>query len=293
VLGAGSIGCLWAAQWQLDQRPCTLIGRSRPEKPLLSLTHKNTTQCWPQKWQDLSADDVISHLLITTKAHQCQAALNSVRHRLSKDAIIMILQNGMAATEIELAPTQQLLAATTTDGAYLEQTGHVVYAGVGKTLIGSLSKQQSLGSLLKTLPSGLSILETDDITQQLWYKLAINCAINPLTVIYQCRNGELLHNCAALTDIDQLCAEIKTVASKLMPQLDLSGLVQEVHHVCTITRHNISSMRQDIEHGRRTEINQLNGYLLRQAQQLGLKLPANQAVTEQILRIEAKFSSML
>ena len=293
ILGPGSIGCLWAAHWAKAGTPVRLIGRTPSKEPL----HYTSDGTQTFTLDTITAEQVtgpIDHLLITTKAQQTQQALDSIRSHLSPKAIIVVLQNGMAATELSLAPHQQLFAATTTDGAYRDQAKHVVYAGRGKTLIGPLATKTCDAELLMpTLPSTLDIEYCDDIALKLWQKLAINCAINGLTVVHDCRNGELLQIPAARQSISALCHEIIQVTQALNLGDKFARLEEEVVNVLTLTANNINSMLQDVRLGKRTEIHQLNGYLCRQADKLGINVPHNQQLLSAIQQVEANTSNVL
>lgn len=96
-----------------------------------------------------------------------------------------------------------------------------------------------------------------DILTRLWRKLALNCAINPLTVLYQCRNGELqAHQCEVAT----LCAELGELLECCGQPDAALDLQHEVERVIQATAANYSSMYQDVAAGRRTEISYLLGY---------------------------------
>lgn len=292
ILGPGSIGCLWASYWAQNNDPVSLIGR-QAHAATLKLSVDNTTQTF--NIETTSAEQLstpIKYLLITTKAQHTREALNSVQRRLDDDAVIVVLQNGMAATELSLHPQQKLFAATTTDGAYRVNPRYIVHAGKGLTHIGPLSTsaQQLNHNIIKLLPTALHIDYSDDISLRLWQKLAVNCAINGLTVLHQCRNGELLTLPEARQSITDLCREVIAVTQALQLGEWFLQLEDEVHNVLKLTANNINSMLQDIRQGHSTEIDHINGYLCRQAEQLGITLPHNQALVRAIQQAEATAS---
>ena len=282
ILGAGAIGSLWAMYCYKAGLPFSLIGRS-PHSGCLKITADG------QQWQtDVSiqtaADslDEITALLVCTKAQDTQTAIDSVRSRLANNADVVFLQNGMALEAIcHQLPEQNLFAAVTTEGVYRQSPDHLVHAGKGQTHIGSLSGQGKLEAeqLCQSLPhSYLTIKPVENISEYLWQKLAINCAINALTVKYQCRNGELLDKPEALATIREVCNEVRSVATALKITTDFSELESTVKSVLQTTAKNYSSMYQDVANQRPTEIDYLNGYLCQQAEQLQIPCPANQAL---------------
>lgn len=295
ILGPGAIGCLWASYWAQQNQGVSLIGR-QAHTATLQRCDDNSSQTFNVK--TVSAEHLtgkIDYLLVTTKAQQTHEALNSLQAWLADDAVIVILQNGMAANEITVNPQQKLFAATTTDGAHRLSPRQVIHAGKGQTHIGPLSCQaKKLGrSIVPLLPSALAIDYSDDIRLRLWQKLAINCAINGLTVVHRCRNGELLTITEARHSISQLCREIIAVTNTLQLGVWFIDLEHHVKEVLTLTADNVSSMLQDIRQGRGTEIDQINGYLCRQAQQLGIAAPHNQSLLKAVQQVEANASGVL
>ena len=122
----------------------------------------------------------------------------------------------------------------------------------------------------------------DQMELLLWQKLAINCAINPLTLLHQCRNGELLQDPAIKQQMRQLCDEIPAVA--LAEGIDLEGeqLFQRASQVAEDTSDNISSMLQDSQAGRRTELEQITGYLCQRAEHWEIAVPNNLQLLKQL-----------
>ncbi len=105
---------------------------------------------------------------------------------------------------------------------------------------------------------------------RLWRKLALNCAINPLTVLHDCRNGELLQHREQLSGLCEELVELLEAGGQPAAASDLQG---EVLRVIEATAANYSSMYQDVRLGRRTEIAYLLGHACRSADSLGLALP--------------------
>jgi len=284
ILGAGSIGSLWAMYCYKAGLPFSLIGR-KPYTGCLQISAEH------QQWQtDISIQTAadssasITSLLVCTKAQDTQTAIDSVRTRLAKNADVVFLQNGMAMEAIcPQLPEQNLFAAVTTEAAYQLAPYDIMHAGKGQTHIGPLNKQEKQAAqlLCQSLPNSyLEIQPVENISAYLWQKLAINCAINALTVKYQCRNGELLNKPEALTTMREVCKEVRAVASALKITTNFSDLEVTVVSVLNSTAKNYSSMYQDVAQQRETEIDYLNGYLCQQAERLQIPCPANQALID-------------
>lgn len=288
ILGAGAMGCLWAAYLTLAGFPAVLITRTKRNGSNIQLTKNGHSQSITVK--QITVSEVqqsalnIKQLLVTTKAQQTLPALTDIKPNIDKQATLLILQNGMASKDIaKLLPSQQLITGITTDGAYRTSELTVVHAGEGETLIGDRH-------IIQYLPKQfLSIKYCDDIDSRQWQKLAINCAINGLTVIYQCRNGELLDNEKAMARIQLLCDEITTVMQALAIDIQ-NPLFEQTVHTLNITANNFSSMYQDCKQQQTTEIDFINGYLCNEAKRLNISCPENQRILASIKQIEQSYA---
>lgn len=284
ILGAGSIGNLWACNLITAGYPVTLILRDTTKlsrfnaNKSIRLDEQNYG-CEAELPDDSSS---IQQLIITTKSTDTQTAFNSIKHRLADDAHVVVLQNGMGSQQwiTDQLPNAEVAWASTTDGAWLESEFSVVHAGKGITRIGSPDKTPDW---LEQLNDGFLNLQPDpDIATTLWRKLAINCAINPLTAIFDCKNGELVSNPNYLNEMILICNEVEKVTNALSLDLFDSPLIDHACQVAELTANNFSSMNQDVKHGRITEIDQITGYLCEQAEKLNLTVEINKYYLEKI-----------
>ena len=116
----------------------------------------------------------------------------------------------------------------------------------------------------------------------------INCAINPLTAIHGCRNGELLENPQRRQETQALITELAAVSAAAgFAQLALT-LQEAVTEVIRATADNTSSMRQDLERGRATEIDAITGYCCRRATALNVPTPLNHQLLQKVQRLSAE-----
>ena len=121
-----------------------------------------------------------------------------------------------------------------------------------------------------------------DIDQALWLKLAINCAINPLTAVHGCLNGELAQRPELAMEVRRLCEEIAAISRAAGYTSAAANLEQAVTDVIAGTANNRSSMLQDVQDGHRTEIDYITGYLLCVARRHGIAAPCNQSLFERV-----------
>lgn len=305
ILGAGAIGLLWAAKLQRQSIPCKLITRANntsgdtSQHQISVLNLDQSLESFPM--QVIPVDKIgktstsasvtreIQYLLLTTKAYQSLNAIESVALHLAEDATIVLLQNGMGQHQsiMQRLPNSHVLAATTTEGALLREPFAVQHTGHGKTVIGSFGDTQPLSTFARRSLQCIGMVWVDDIERLLWQKLVINAVINPLTAIYQCRNGELITCDQYKAHAQQLSAEIDHLLQSLNLTLFDTPTFTQVALVAQATAINYSSMYQDIAHARKTELPNITGFILQQAEKFGINCPQHRQIMQHIQRLEA------
>ncbi|MEM1112329.1 MAG: 2-dehydropantoate 2-reductase [Pseudomonadota bacterium] len=232
-------------------------------------------------------DQAIRHLLLCTKAFDARKALETVAHHLAPDAVVLLMVNGMGVAEsLEDLATFQLFCGTTTEGVHRRGPFDAIHAGRGRTLIGHTGMTSAPDWFTAWQASNLGAQWVGDIDAQLWLKLAINCAINPLTAVHACRNGDL-SEANMIREVDGLVAEIGLVLTAEGHPSLAGELASRVFEVIRATADNRSSMLQDLSHDRRTEIDFITGYLLKRAAVHHLALPQNTQLFQQVKQLES------
>jgi len=287
VLGAGSLGTLWATRLARAGLPVRLILRDIDRlhdyatTGGLTLVEQGVASRYAIPAETPDSPEPIRRLLVACKAYDAQSAVAGVAHRLAPDAKLILLQNGLGSQEAVAAqvPQARCISASSTEGAFRDGDWRVVFAGHGYTWLGDVSHPVA--------PLWLDDLEaakiphewTADILTRLWRKLALNCAINPLTVLHDCRNGGLQqHHCEVAT----LCAELTELLERCGQPAAADNLQLEVERVILATAANFSSMYQDVANKRRTEINYLLGHACKVAQRHQLNLPHLQQLQQRL-----------
>jgi 2-dehydropantoate 2-reductase len=225
--------------------------------------------------------DPFDLLIFTVKAWATERAVGQAAHLIGPDTVLMSLQNGLGNVEALQAhqKPELVLAAVTTSGATLLDEHTVIERGLGTISLGSIAGNHDLARDVAALLSGagLPAEALEDIWPVIWGKLAINCAINPLTAMLDIENGLLLESPARHL-MGEVAFEVGRVAQAVGVDLDPRELPRAVEEVCRLTAHNVSSMLQDARGGRRTEIEQLNGAVARTAEKVGAPAPLNMAL---------------
>ncbi len=278
VLGAGSLGGLWAARLFRAGVPLHLVLRNRQRLAEyrsaggLALIENGASRLYPIPAELPEAKAPIERLLVACKAYDAQAAVAEVAPRLAKHSEILLLQNGLGSQQAIAArwPDSRCIFISSTEGAYRQADFRIVHAGRGQNWLGDPLKRQAPPWLADLDMADIPYSWADDIMDKLWRKLAINCAINPLSVLNDCRNGELLNHPELL---HRLCCELSEVLRACDQPEAADGLEAEVLRIIEATAQNYSSMHQDVQSRRRTEVGFLLGQACRAARQHGLATP--------------------
>ena len=288
VLGCGAIGQLWLTA--LYKQGHELQGWLRVPQPychvnLLDKTGDIFNQSFIANDPQFLAESEL--LLVTLKAWQVSDAVRTLAPKLPESCPILLLHNGIGTLEELSGLPNPILLGFTTQAA--KRDGNViVHVANGTTHIGP-GNQQAAGYsyLAETLHQALpDVAWHNNIDSASWNKLAINCVINPLTALYNCRNGELNNHDDEIYDI---CDEIAHIMEREGYSISTENLFSHVKQVITSTAENISSMLQDVREERHTEIDYITGYLLRRARANGMPAPLNAHLYEQIKRKEEEY----
>jgi 2-dehydropantoate 2-reductase len=301
ILGAGAIGCLWA-KWLYPNAVLLLnpksqlaqgIATSESKTIEFSFEFKNEKTLLAIPCALASKDIEISQIIICTKANQTEEALKNID--LAEGAEVLLFQNGMGNAEMleKQFPQATIFCGTTTHGAFRKSNQSIVHAGLGENFIGQLTPNPDLKKL-KALRERLNKEEVQveidsNMEKRLWLKLAINCAINPLTVIYQCKNGELLQKEEAKARLTKICKEIDPILHKKELLNTQESCLDTVIKVAQDTAENYSSMYQDFKNKTPSEIDFIQGFVCQEAEKLQLPCPENRSILDTIKKIEANY----
>ncbi|WPN59307.1 MULTISPECIES: putative 2-dehydropantoate 2-reductase [unclassified Pseudomonas] len=278
ILGAGSLGTLWATRLARASVPVRLIVRDAARLQAyqaaggLTLVEHGEAQLYPVPGETADSDGPISRLLVACKAYDAVTAVARLAHRLTPDAELILLQNGLGSQDAVATqvPHARCIFASSTEGAFRDGDWRVVFAGHGYTWLGDAGHPVAPFWLEDLSDAGIPHEWSTDILTRLWRKLALNCAINPLTVLHECRNGGLQqHHCEVAT----LCAELTELLERCGQPAAAENLQEEVERVIKATAANFSSMYQDVANQRRTEISYLLGHACKVASRHRLNLP--------------------
>lgn len=235
--------------------------------------------------EHIKSTDII---LLCVKSFQIGSALKKIASQLEDNTSIILAHNGMG-TLAELPKTfinkHNIYALLTTHGCLREASLSITHTGIGITDIGLISgnadikQQQALTNLLnKALPS---VELHKNIIEKQWLKLAVNCAINPITALHNINNGQV-NNDVFTVQIEEILSELVLVAESEGIYLNVDLLIKTVQKVATATAKNCSSMRCDVLAHKQTEINYINGYIHRLGIKHSITTPQNTKLWQQV-----------
>jgi 2-dehydropantoate 2-reductase len=305
IIGPGALGCLLAAKlsrnnevWVLDHdlaRAAWLAAAG-----LVLAEGGQETRHFLRVTAEPEQVGLVDLALLCVKSRMVEGAVASAWPALREAALLVALQNGIGHLDVlpRLCRSICWALGATNQGATLVGPGQVQHRGSGPTWIGLPPRQfggepagrpscrQSLLLAAETLSEvGIPTEAVADILPRLWNKLLVNVGINALTAINNCPNGALLDDPESAELMAAAIAEGALVAKKLGIKLDRDPLAA-ARAVCGATATNLSSMLQDLRAGRPTEIEAINGAVLRLAGPLGLPLPVNEALVRKVRELE-------
>lgn len=244
------------------------------------------------------AAGVCDLIIICVKSYNTEEAIKAVKECVAEHTQVLTLQNGIGNIQIlnDIVGEDKVIGGVTSHGSTSLGWGHARHAGKGETIIGK-SNGRVLGPVREVAAiltkAGFETKVSRDINSLIWSKLIINAGINPLTAITRLNNGRLLE-CDSTRDIMRAAVqEAVRVAKRKRIKLVYDDPIQKVESVAKSTGANISSMLQDVLRKKRTEIDFINGAIIRQAKALSIPAPVNEALTNLVKTIEANYEKQL
>lgn len=267
IVGTGAMACLWGSYFPSSQ-PLIFINRHQQNGSFEYTVLPSNQQIQAHTYSTENLTE-ITQLIVACKAFDALSAVKMLTPHLHPEADLVLLQNGMGSQQAiaEEFKSYAVYGCSSTEGAYKADNRTLVHAGKGENHIGPLTQTAKNKGPMPWLPSTVFQWH-QNIDPILWRKLLINCAINPLTALYQCQNGELLNNPSYYSHLQRTCTELDSLANHL--KLDLDPALNLATQVCKITANNRSSMLQDYEKSRRTELDFILGYAIKQCQQYNI-----------------------
>ncbi|HIH98305.1 MAG TPA: 2-dehydropantoate 2-reductase [Thermoplasmata archaeon] len=294
IIGAGAIGTWLAGLLSLKNR-VWILGRKQSfvaiNRDGVEINGEFISK--PKALVDIRKLNEDPELVIfAVKAYDTKRASNVIASHICNSTSLLTLQNGLGNEESigEKFGISKVIGGTTTYGITYEAPGRVIHRGYGLTLVGRMdgkitSKLKEVSSVLNR--AGIKTKITTNIRREKWLKAIVNAAINPLTALNGCRNGDLLDGNSLENLLESTCIECKGVANAYGIELSRDPL-ELTKEIVRGTARNYSSMLQSIRAGKRTEIDFINGHFVRVGKELGVSTPINEELVVKIKGMEQR-----
>jgi 2-dehydropantoate 2-reductase len=295
VVGPGAMGCLFASRLKKVGHHVT-IADYRPERAEFINRHGICLE-EPTGEERVHVPTVTGSIaeepdvaLFCVKASQTREAAEEIAPWIHLETSVLTLQNGLGNLELleEVFGKGRVLGGVTAEGATLLGPGHARHAGRGQTIIGPAgSADGPVAKIVRAFEgAGFDTRTADDVETLIWGKLIVNVGINALTAIIRVKNGQLPAIKGAKTVMKMAIREAVSVADARGIHLPYPDPFERVLEVCHATAGNVASMLQDVLGKRVTEIQAINGAIVREGLKFGIPTPVNLTLTSLVEAIQ-------
>jgi 2-dehydropantoate 2-reductase len=295
VLGAGAVGCYFGGMLARAGAPVTLIGRPRHVETItrdgLCLETLHFRQQVPlAATTDVAAARAAAVVLFCVKTLDTETAAQELAPHLAADAVVVSLQNGVDNAErIRTATGIDAVPAVVYVAAEMVAPGHVKHNGRGDLLLGGARPRRELEDLAALfVRAGVPCLVSDNIAADLWTKLIINCAYNAISALARSKYGRIVSYPPTRAVMRQVTEEALAVARADGVRFPACDMVEAVFRLGHAMSGATSSTAQDLARGKPTEIDSLNGYVVRRGAALGVPAPVNQTLHALVKLLEGE-----
>jgi len=301
IVGPGAMGSLFAAFLSKSREEIWILDKDKARAAKIQqngISVEGISGNWQAQVKvtaeakDIGEADLV---VICVKSYDTKDVARHAKSLVGDNTKVLTLQNGIGNIEIisEVVGAEKVIGGATNLGATLLDTGKVRHAGRGETVIGRIDgkipvEMRSIREIFNKV--GLETRISRDIKGLLWSKLIVNVGINALTAITRLNNGRLTEFEGTRRILRAAVTEAIRVAKRKRIKLIYDDPLAKVEAVCEATATNVSSMLQDVLKKKRTEIDFINGVIVRQGQELGIPVPINSLLVDLVKTIEASYN---
>ena len=297
VLGAGAVGCYYGGMLARAGHAVTLIGRP---------AHVEAFKSRGLRFEGLKFDEHIPVeanteasavrgarlVLFCVKSTDTEAAAAQIAPHLDAGALVVNLQNGVDNAErIQARLRQAVIPAAVYVATEMAGPGHLKHHGRGDLVIGELGAKLPPGALDQVKgwfdAAGVPVAISDNVAGELWAKLVVNCAYNALSAITQLPYGKMIEG-PGIRDVMRDVVEETLALASASGVAMAPGMLERVYKIAEAMPSQYSSTAQDLARGKPTEIEHLNGFVVRRGAALGVAAPVNRALYALVRLLESK-----
>lgn len=284
IAGAGAVGAHYGVRLQKAGLDVVMLARGEHLQMMqangLRYESEGTSEVIPVnvtgQASDLSGCDVI---VLSCKTTQLSSLLCELKPYVGVHAVLVTMQNGVTAPQ-EVADCfldHRVVAASAFIGARLEEPGWLIHSAAGHLRLGQWQgESRSVAEVMVAAwqASGVDAQIVDDMQVMLWNKMAWNCGFNAITALSRCYARDVALDDQGKRLVEAAMCEMLVVAKAEGVVIDES-VIQKHIELTTRAGEVKTSMWQDVMHGRKTEIEAMNGYVCKMGRKQGISTPVN------------------
>ena len=302
IIGPGAMGCLFAAALGKAGHEVTLVDHLEERAAVISgqgIHVEGVTGTYVVKVPVIVSipPNPPDAVLFCVKSNQTQDVASTLRSWLQGAKVLITLQNGVGNREIlsDLFGADRVLGGVTAEGATLLGPGKIRHAGKGETVIGPTTLPGGYADYFSSIlaGAGFEAHSEERVDDLIWGKLIINVGINALTALTRLRNGRLPQIEESYAVMKEAVSEAAAVARAKGIHLPFADPLARVEEVCHLTANNIASMLQDVMRKKPTEIDFINGAIVREGKALNIPTPVNATLTSLVKVIEETYEERI
>jgi len=281
VMGAGAVGCYYGGMLARAGHAVTLIGRPTHVEAVRQNGLFMDTQSFQARVPMAASTDAspvqdAEVVLFCVKSTDTASAAAEIAPHLRDDAVIVSLQNGVDNIDrLQAVLRQEICPAVVYVASEMAGPGHVKHHGRGELVIGRTASSRELAALFSG--ADVPVQVSDNVAGALWEKLILNCAYNALSAIAQLPYGRLVQGEgveAVMRDVVQECLSVARAGGVAVP----GDVWESVQRIARTMPTQSSSTAQDLARGKHTEIDHLNGFIVRAGEARGIATPVNRVL---------------
>ena len=306
VIGPGAIGCLFAALlsragnevWLVDRHPQRARMLGRRGLFVSGSTALRHSQGVPQEFRatvrataDPQQVGPVDLVIMAVKSFHTPEAAQAATPLVGDETAVLTLQNGLGNLEVlqQALGAERVIGGVTSQGAAIVAPGQVHHAGDGPTVIGEPGgtlSERLLGIQEEFSQAGIQTDVTTNLPSALWGKLVVNAGLNAVGALAHVRNGAIMESAHLRRVMGAAVREAVAVAKAKGISLPYPDMAAHAEEICQRTANNMNSMLQDLLRQRPTEVEAINGAVVREGSAAGVPTPVNEALLSLIKGIE-------
>jgi len=291
VMGAGAVGCYYGALLAKAGHAVTLVGRPAFVERVVADGLRLETANADERVRVAASTEAAALadaaiVLFSVKSADTEKAGAAIAPYLKPDATVFAFQNGVDNAErLETVLKRPVIPAVVYVATEIVSPGHVKHHGRGEIIIGRSAQTDDIAQVF--IAAGIPVTVSDQVKEALWGKLIINCAYNALSAVAQIPYGPMIAVDGVPEVMADLVFECVAVGRAAGVAIDYPDL-EAVFSIARSMPGQYSSTAQDMARDKPTEIDYLNGYIVRKGRELGIPTPANRALYVMVKLLEAK-----